>query len=220
MNARYGEKHSVALRQLVCEFNLRPDTYMAPGWLPDHWPDRYRQQLALGPRAGRMFAHHALASNGLDKLYDFDFSAQDKRIALIAPDALRRIAEYCGLCAHKMLLAESRLRHVRDAARTQFGKDAVQFVMERTPEMAARYKALPPDPELAATKIRARGYRLLLGLLSTTGAAVYGRARLKLPREVVQRGPQMLDATKCQHLAELIVLSIIPERISEWDWLF
>lgn len=213
-------KASVALERLVCEFNLRPDRYMAPSWLPEHWPDRHRQQIAFRPHACKMLAQYTLKSLGLDQQYDFDFSSQEKRIALIAPDALERIADYCGLCAHKVLLREQRFRHLREASARHFGKEVMQFVMDRAPDMAARFKSLPPEPDIAVGKIRARGHRLLLGVLETNGPAVYGRARLKLPRGMVQHGAQGLDMTKRQHLAELIILSVIPERISEWDWLF
>lgn len=216
----YQKRTPADLQRLVCDFNLRPDSYMEPSWLPTHWPDRYRQQIDFKPRARAMLARRMLTSLGLDTAYDFDFTTHDKRIALIAPDALRRIAEYCGLCAHKVLLREQRMRHIREASARQFGKDVVQFVMERAPDMAARYKALVPEPDAAVDKIRTRGYRMLLGVFAGAGGAVYGRARLKLPREVAEQGPQTLDAVKRQHVTELIILSVIPERISEWDWLF
>lgn len=216
----FPRKASVELERLVCEFNLRPDSYMAPSWLPEHWPDRHRQQIAFRPHARRMLAQYMLATLKLDDQHDFDFSSQEKRIALIAPDALGRIADYCGLCAHKVLLREQRFRHVREASARHFGKDVLQFVMDRAPDMAARFKSLAPEPDIATGKIRARGHRLLLGVLESYGPAVYGRARLKLPRDLAQQGPQGLDTTMRQHLAELIILSVIPERVSEWDWLF
>jgi type III secretion protein K len=213
----------MSLHRLVCEFNLRPDSYVDRSWLPGDWPEIYCDQGRFGARARALLARQILATAGLAQQFDFDFAAPEKRVALIAPEALRRLAEYCGLCIHKELLRERGAGRILDAVVGAFGRDAVQFVMERTPYLrAVRAKGalLKEHPEIAENKIRERGYRLLLSFLSGSGAAVFGRFRLKLPKKVAELTLPALEVEQAQQVTELMLLCIIPERLGEWDWLF
>ena len=124
-----------------------------------------------------------------------------------------------GLLAPAVGLVDARGGHPVGA----FGRDAVQFVMVRTPyfrAVRAKGALLKEYPEYAENKIREGGYRVLLSFLSGSSTAVFGRFRLKLPKRVAELPLPALEVEQTQQVTELMLLCIIPERLGEWDWLF
>jgi type III secretion protein K len=61
---------------------------------------------------------------------------------------------------------------------------------------------------------------VLLSSLAGSGAAVFGRFRLKVPKKVAELSLPALEVEQIQQVTELMLLCIIPERLGEWDWLF
>lgn len=211
------------LYRLAVEFNLRPDRYIDPSWLPHDWPARYRDFAAFGERGRAVLARHLLAQNGLAERYVFGFGSLVARLALIERSALTTLAAYCGLMLHRAWLQEAPNWRTHSVLVDAFGYNAMPFVLDRAPPFDAIGESLEPfrqTPRAAVDAIRQRGARLLLDFVAPEGDAIIERMRLKFARGVSEQPAYGLSPVHRQHLAELIFLCLIPERLAQWDWLF
>lgn len=211
---------------LVATFNLRPDRYIDASWLPADWPLPLRDPMRYGEAGRAVLAQALLQAHRLQGEWDYDFQPAEKRIALLPADALERMAACCGLCLHRQWLREGEVsRKTQQAIDLAFGAPLVTFALERMPAFEAVAETLQPQrqyPRLAVETLRARGRRLLTDFLVPFGPAVTGRLALKFPRNVAHadRPPYLLGRTQRAELGELLRLSLIPEQVPEWDWLF
>lgn len=211
------------LHRLAVEFNLRPDRYIDSSWLPQDWPTRYRDFASFGVRGRAVLARHLLVQSGLGERYAFGFGSLVARIALIERSALTTLAAYCGLMLHRAWLQDAPNWRTHTALVDAFGYNAMPFVLDRAPPFEAIGESLEPfrqTPRAAVDAIRQRGARLLLDFVAPEGDAIVERMRLKFARGVSEQPAYGLSAVHRQHLAELIFLCLIPERLAQWDWLF
>ncbi|ATG21667.1 hypothetical protein LMG18090_04399 [Ralstonia mannitolilytica] len=214
------------LAGLVATFNLRPDRYIDPSWLPADWPLPLRDPARYGEAGRAVLARALLQAHHLDEEWDYDFAPVDKRIALLPGDALEHMAVCCGLCLHRQWLREADVpRKTRQAIDLAFGAPLMVFALERMPAFEAVAETLQTQrqhPRLAVETLRARGRRLLTDFLAPFGPAVLRRLALKFPRNAggADRPPYLLGRTQRAELGELLRLSLIPEQVPAWDWLF
>ena len=210
----------------VLRLNLEPETGLHPSWLPADWPAHLRARLGrLGPRA-RATLGDVLAQQGvLAPAPGYDFDSRIKRLLLLDPSSLRRLAFTTSLCAHAPLLRPRRgglaLLLRRQARRIDPG--ALDFVLERAPELTAFQMSAHPLKERPAGCGRLlvdRGYRLLLAVLAAEGEAAVQRCQRMLPRRVATLEVPALAPRQKDQLAELMLGCIVPERLAQWDWLF
>lgn len=212
------------LVRVVTHFNLHPEADLHPSWLPADWPVRHRVPARLGLRGRAVLSQLLMRSSAGGTPGDFNFDSRGKRLALLDAGSLRRLALYCGFCAHLPLLRQrgalsSQLR--RQARR--LGEDTLDFVLERVPELTEirmDAKVLKDKPAGAGHVIATRGYRLLLGLMAAEGEAMLRRVQHKLPRRVSTYRVPALEARQQRQLGELVLSCIVPERLPQWDWLF
>jgi type III secretion protein K len=143
---------------------------------------------------------------------------------LLDAPSLRRLAAYCGLCAHLPLLRQRGALSAQMRRQAQrVDDDAVDFVLERVPQLTEiRMDAtvLRERPAAAGHVVLTRGYRLLLGLVAGEGDTALLRTQHKLPRRVSSFRVAQLEPRQRQQLAELTLSCIVPERLPQWDWLF
>lgn len=211
------------MHRLIVEFNLQPDRYIDPSWLPQEWPAPYRDLARFGRRGLRVLAQHLLTENGLLGHTTFEFGSKIARLALIERSALTTLGDYCGLILHRVWLGEALYLHEHAALVAAFGRTAVPFVLHRAPPFGAIGETLEPfrhSPQQAVNMMRLRGCRLLLDLMASEGDEVSRRVRLKFTHAVSEQPPYGLNTMHRQHLAELIFMCLIPERLVQWDWLF
>jgi type III secretion protein K len=209
---------------LVVRFNLHPEADLHPSWLPDDWPARHRTVRERGTAAQCALADllQARPETATAPLYRFD--TRLKRLALVDPPSLRRLAFYTGLSVHASLLRQrgDAANALRRQAR-RFARDAVDFVLDRLPSPDALRmdtQALQQRPSAAGRLVMARGYRLLLGSLAHEGSTAIQRVRHKLPRTVSALSVPHLQPRQQRQLEELMLDGIVPDRLPTWDWLF
>lgn len=212
------------LVRLVTRFNLHPEAELHPSWLPADWPTRHRTPARLGPRGRAVLSQLLMRASADGVSNDFNFDSRGKRLVLLDAGSLRCLALYCGLCAHLPLLRQrgALSGQIRRQAR-RLGDDALDFVLERVPELTEirmDAKVLKDKPAGAGHVIATRGYRLLLGLMATEGEAVLQRLQHKMPRRVSTYRVPALEARQQRQLGELVLSCIVPERLPQWDWLF
>ncbi len=212
------------LMSLLMRHNLHPELDLHPSWLPAQWPARYRQVARLGPAGQAVLSDLLRRDDPLANEPRFDFDSPLSRLALLDGPALRRLAVYLGLCAHKALL-RPRLggSHLRRQAR-RFDRDAPDFVLDRTPqlsELRMSLSHLQQRPRAAGRIIVDRGHRLLLALMSAEGEeALLQRVQRKLPRRTCASGVPLLSPAQLAQLREVTLQCLLPERLPQWDWLF
>ena len=216
----------LGLLRLVLRWNLQPEASLHSSWLPAAWPVQLRTRLGrLGPRAratlGDVLARQGVLAPGPD----YDFDSRIKRLLLLDPPSLRRLAFTTSLCAHAPLLRPRRgglaslLR--RQARRVDPG--ALEFVLDRAPELTALQMSAHPLKERPAGCGRLlvdRGYRLLLAVLAADGEATAQRGQRMLPRRAAALEVPALAPRQKDQLVELMLGCIVPERLAQWDWLF
>lgn len=210
--------------RMVCEFNLRPDTYLHVTRVPDAWPAAYRQLSAFGDAGRRLIARHLLDTAGAAGHYDFSAASPVARLALLPGAALEQLAAYAGLLLHRAWLRDAlTVRRVRAEVAAKFGADALDLALERAPAFDALGETLEPwraDPAALPPTIRARGGRLLADFISAAGMPTDVRARLKFNRAIDRQAPYLLNHAQRDMFGELVFLFLIPERLNAWDWLF
>ncbi len=210
------------LLRLVLNHNLDPHIGLHPSWLPPHWPARHRRIGAWGPAGQAVLG--ALVRGQHGGAPDYHFDSRLKRLMLMDAAALRRLAVYTGLAAHRALLEQgsaggSQLR--RQARR--YDRDAMRFTLQRMPELSQlrmEVRAMQERPLATGRLLVSRGYRLLLGALATEGEEGVRRVRHKFPRRLAALSVPALQPRQTQQLSELMLSCIVPERLPQWDWLF
>jgi type III secretion protein K len=211
----------LGLLRLVMRLQLQPQADLHPSWLPPDWPARYRQLQRLGPGAQAALAdwmRPRMPAVGLN------FDARRKRLLLLDGKSLRRLAMYCGLCAHAPLLRQRGPAgaQVRRQAR-RIDRDAQHVVLERLPaldSLAIDTRRIDERPACAGRVMVARGYRLLLGAVAAEGEEVLQRLQRKLPRRAASLPLPSLQPRQLNQLTELMLMGVVPERLPQWDWLF
>ncbi|HYE39592.1 MAG TPA: SctK family type III secretion system sorting platform protein [Ramlibacter sp.] len=210
------------LVRLVTLFNLHPERDLHPSWLPPEWPVRHRQLQQYGP-AGKAVLADLLRNRAGMVPSEFSFDSRMRRLALLDGSSLRRLAAYCGLCAHKPLFkvrgVSSQLRRVA----RRLDEDAVEFVVDRVPQLSElRMEAggLQERPLSTGRVVLNRGYRLLMAAVAPEGDATLRRVQRKLPRRVASLSIPALKPRQAAQLSEVMLLCIVPERLPQWDWLF
>jgi type III secretion protein K len=210
------------LLRLVVSHNLDPHLGLHPSWLPPHWPARHRRISAWGPAGQAVLG--ALVRGQHGGAPDYQFDSRLKRLMLMDAAALRRLAVYTGLGAHRALLeqgtpAGSQLR--RQARR--YDRDAMRFTLQRMPalpQLRMELRAMQERPLATGRLLVSRGYRLLLGALATEGEEGVRRVRHKFPRRLAALSVPALQPRQTEQLSELMLSCIVPERLPQWDWLF
>lgn len=210
------------LVRLVTRFNLHPEHDLHPSWLPPEWPVRHRQLQQFGT-AGKAVLADLLRDRAGMVPSEFSFDSRMRRLALLDGASLRRLAAYCGLCAHKPLFkvrgVSSQLRRMA----RRLDDDAVDFVIDRVPQLTElRMDAggLKERPLSTGRVVFNRGYRLLMAAVAPEGDATLRRVQRKLPRRVASLSVPALKPRQAAQLSELMLLCIVPERLPQWDWLF
>lgn len=214
----------ITFYRMVCEFNLRPDTYLHVTRVPSAWPDAYRQLSRFGDAGRRLIARHLLDAHGVAQLTDFDAATPSARLALLPGAALEQLASFAGLLLHRNWLRDAlHVRRVRTEVAAKLGADALELTLERAPEFGVLGETLEPwrnDPAMLPAVIRARGGRLLADFVAAAGVSVERRARLKFNRAIDDEAPYLLNHAQRDQFGELLFLFLIPERFAAWDWLF
>lgn len=211
------------LVRLAIQFNLHPEQDFHPSWLPSDWPLAYRATQSYGPAAQALLGDYLRRWGALDQFVEFNFDSRFRRLGLLDSDSLRRLAAYCGLCAHKSLFdVASTAPHLHRFAR-RLDPDAAEFVMSRVPTLtgvALNSRPVRTHPYGTGSLMMDRGYRILLGVLAVEGDALLGRVLRKLPRRVAALKVPPFKSAQLSQLSELIFMCLIPERFPQWDWLF
>lgn len=219
-------EHALRMAHALIRYNQRPDLTVHPSWLPADWPLVHRQPQRLGQRGGEVLA--ALLQRELpapSSGFDVEFATPRKRLALLDGPALRRLAWYCGAALHKETLSERALRREMRRQSRRFGGGAEAYVDQRLPALSALHADSEPlraRPPAAGRIVWTRGLRVLLSLLTQDrgDASTLARVRLKLPRRLAGLRLPPLQARQRRQLEEIVTLSIVPERLPQWDWLF
>lgn len=211
------------LVRLAIEFNLHPERDFHASWLPADWPSAYRSVEDYGPAAQELLGKYLRRWGALDQYVDFGFDSRRRRLALMDGASLRRLAAYCGLCAHKAMFeirsTEQQMHRLAD----RIDVDAAHFVLKRAPTLTSlvlNYRPARKHPTSTGLLVMDRGYRMLLGVVATEGDALLGRTLRKLPRRVSALKLPPFKPAQISQISELMFMCLIPERFPQWDWLF
>jgi hypothetical protein len=226
-----AQQQQRTLCALVQQFNLAPAAYVDPSWLPPEWLPQFERWGGVGgamhPRTANALSHWLLRQHALAQAFDFDFSAADKRLALLDAAAFRKLARYLGLAIYARCLRGVVERSARGTLVQRIGADAYDFVLRKAPAVNLGGSAQRVDPasaDLEAQLIATGGARLLAAL--PCGApAVRSRAQLKLPRPArfgTADGSAVAAASESEAAAtrRVLISHFIPELVPQWAWLF
>ena len=218
------EQVGMATVRLAMQCSLHPESGMHASWLPEDWPHRYRHLDRLAPSARTMVGQMLTRRGLVPQMLDLNFDTPVRRLALMDPMTLRRLAVYCGVAAHGALVCErTRLGALLRRKLAALDADACDFIARRVPALTALPMAtqgFAQHPHGVPRVVVERGHRLLLGLAAQGGEATLQRIRLKLPkRQALLRVPEFTPVQSRQ-LHEVVFLCLIPERFASWDWLF
>lgn len=214
---------AMELVRLAVRFNLHPEDDFHPSWLPTDWPAAYRSRHRYGSGALPLLGRCLRERGALDDAIEFSFDSRVRRLALMDGASLRRLAAYCGLSTHKPLFKTRSTAAAMRRLADRIDPGAAEFVLKRAPdltELVLNQRVVRANPAGVGRLVVDRGYRMLLGVLATEGNALLGRTLRKLPHRVSALSIPAFKPVHIGQLGELIFLCLIPERMSEWDWLF
>ena len=206
---------------LAREFNFAPANYVDPSWLPAEWAENFTLlRASLHTRALDVVSRWLLQQHGLEQDYDFDFSATEKRVALLDRPAFAKLARYLGLCAHARSVRSLVERGAVTALIGKLGREAYDFAVLRATSPAKPAPRINPSDDGFVTQLTGEGSRRLFGLLNGGSSAVLRRARLKLPRDAVPTDALPFSDEEQAETRRLVLTHLIPELEPRWVTLF
>jgi len=222
--AQAVREHAVSMAALLVDFNLHPERGLHVSWMPGSWPPGLRSLAGCGQAGHAVAATWLGNAHRLDGPFDASFVSTRKRLALLDGRALRLVGWYCGVALHAPLMLHAQISRPLRRQIRRFGPDADHYATRRLPSLtAARVRIDDPGRGQGVgvgRRVWWRGMRLLLALIALEGPDTLRRVQLKLPRRWASTALPSLTSVQARQIEELIVLSIVPERIPSWDWLF
>ena len=161
-----------------------------------------------------------MQQHGLERDFDFDFSATEKRVALLDRAAFAKLARHIGLCVYARSVRSLVERGAVAALIGKLGREAYDFALLRATPTAAPAPRLNPSDDGFVTQLTGEGSRRLFGLLNGGSSAVLGRARLKLPRDAVPTDALPFSDEERAETSQLVLTHLIPELEPRWVTLF
>lgn len=205
----------------LLQFNFLPTRYLdsswwQPGWLngallsPAQFPDRAQFWLS------RFF----LERSGLAGDFDFDFAADEKRIALLSGKQLQRLTCLAGLTLQSQRIARVIRGSDRMLIKNTIGEDDYFFAIKRGAMLLeeARFQSLPePDAGAGFDTLAEDCQRVGIGSLATAASgfssAFIRRLQLKFPRPMVENHWQAEADEQDAHARLLLKLAREVERV-------
>jgi type III secretion protein K len=210
------------LPELIHRFNFLPAPDADASWLPHDWGAEHQASLDTSAHVQDLLSHWLLARHGLQQSFCFDFSAPERRVALLPRAAFQKLASHLALVLCRSVLRTAIDKQSVDRLIQTLGIEAYEFALLRAPDMRVTKPAmkLAADPSQLAQHLLFEGGRHLLAVFEPSAFAVRGRVALKLPREVSASALLVFDKQERAMAQEVITACIIPEVLPQWDWLF
>lgn len=174
----------VPLGLMVREFNLFPLRYAHESWIPAGWPALPVELLGGGRVEARMSAHFLLKLGFTDEAV-FAFGEPNRRIALLDPVSLDRVAFLTGTALHWEAISKVFERDDVRAIKAEIGEDAYRFAILKAPILAGKAAADLGDHGYAGLgwAMRRLGAEFIAAGMAGAPRALRARLALKFPRE-------------------------------------
>jgi len=169
--------------RLICEFDSRPAGYIARDRLCGLIDGRWLDAISTSRRGRRELSRWLCRHYDLAPVGFAEFAEPRRRLALLEPDALRRLLTYAGAAAASSEIAKTVDRAAILALRNALGDDAYWFAVKRAPFLLGDELAFLDAPSESpdwTTRIRRGGCRCLALCLAGESAAIQTRVMLKL----------------------------------------
>lgn len=177
-------KHRPELYRSIYDWNMYPHRWALPAALAGRADGAVIGILETSPSGRQRLSGYFRAALDLPECW-WDFQESRRRLALLAPSSLARLAAFSGATLHASRLARIVARSERNAFTNRLGEDAYAFALRRgrlmPPPEALR--PLAADTDDLAGDVQRAGWRLLGCCLREEPAAVRDRFRLKAPAE-------------------------------------
>jgi len=215
----------------LVEFNLHAARYAHRSWYEGLLSEEKLIPAVLDP-AGNLLASvepqislWLLRHAGLGAEMDWEMQEPQKRVWLLDPVSLERLALELALAMHRewlvRIIDSVRLR----ALAAVVGSESLRFVVEEVPAGCFHYQTpvvsfdgdLPPD---FGMELKMQGARTLFALLEPAWRAVRGRAQFFFDRARVLGEIAPLEPALGRRALDLMLERLIPRRFPEWAWCF
>lgn len=179
----------------VYDFNCRPQFWLNSAVVEDLPHAIVVRALAGAAHGGRHLSAWLHKTLGLDAQEAvWDFQEPRRRLALLSPESLQRLARFAGsaLCWPRLssIIGRAEIQEIKAA----IGEDAYSFALRRARLLVAQNEALVPQAgEPLVPQVIEAGWNLLATAASDDAGSVQQRLMLKLPPAVAKKTVRPVD---------------------------
>lgn len=184
------ENSGVSLFSLMLEFNLYPVKYVHLSWLKQDEHFKLLNKLKVDEASHEDISEYLLKRFKLNKQFDFDFDAPEKRVVLASSEEITRLAFYLGIILNESVIRSAVKRKERLALESCLGEEAYRFAVKKAqflsrggnhsaPSLLIDWNQLDRFKEF----LLRTGFQVMAGAFSGTPAAFRKRLSLKMPRQ-------------------------------------
>jgi len=204
-SATMAEDGGRFLRALLI-FNRLPARWAHPGRLVALAPaldEGAASRLLAVPRLHERLSERLLVAASLQTEECWDFPPR-RRLALLPPAELRRIARHAGAALHSRSVRNVIVRQARERLIERIGADAYAFAVKRAPFLTMPTER--PQRADATEAIETDGLACLGAWLATEPLAVSGRVALGFPPGLaLERHEQSIETETGRRMLDLVL---------------
>lgn len=177
------------LFRVIFDFNRRPQHWLHPDVVAAMPEATVIKVLAQGTHGQGHLASWLLRVLHLEECETvWDFQEPRRRLALLSPDTLSRLARYLGaaLCWPRLaaIIGRQQLQDIK----AELGEDVHAFALRRARLIVPAEEALPPAEGLSLShQLIESGWQMLAGAADDEEESIHRRLTLKLPPEVARK---------------------------------
>jgi hypothetical protein len=173
------------LYRAIYDWNVYPHRWLLPVWMDGGGlPEPVVKVLESSPAGRERLGRHYRRTLGLEDMV-WDFQAEPRRLALLGPPTLERLARFAGAAVEAHRLARFIAKEDRRVLTERIGEDAYGFALRRgrllTSSGTNGADSVLTAAALAAEVLRS-GWNTLSACLGREPEALRRRLRLKAPR--------------------------------------
>ncbi|MBF0442333.1 MAG: SctK family type III secretion system sorting platform protein [Oligoflexales bacterium] len=212
----------------ILSFNHYPAYYIHDSWIEILTKETKIQGWLDIRYCGESFSRFILEKLDLTDSHDYDFSASEKRLALLPPQDLEKLVLYCGIAARHQVIGSVISRPAQHNIRSLISDQGYSFAVKSAPYLFPQGVKFGTDLKLESDcsnilEILYYPGSLCLGLiLGHCSAAFTKRLLLKLPSDCkagFDSAKMFEEQGHERKLAKIIVQKLLREVFPQWNLL-
>ncbi|MBF0103122.1 MAG: SctK family type III secretion system sorting platform protein [Desulfobacterales bacterium] len=179
-------KQQDELWPLIIQFNLQPVTYIHKNKISIFLKEPLFQTIAQNQRGKKHLSNIILSALKLQNSFDFDFSAKEKRFALLDGETLFKLTFYTGAALSASLISKIIERKALLNLKKAIGEDMYRFALKKAPfliKQSHHFGLEQWETEDFKSQLFERGLKCFSAIFMNVPESTTKRIALKFPTD-------------------------------------